>query len=89
MDMQLELAKQIANFGVALTLPCIVCYFLYKENQQLKKEIADLNRVIQDMLIKQIDSENSKTSTSKELVQTLSEFMVNVAVRRVEDSLKD
>ena len=87
--MEQEIVKQIANFGVALSLPAIVCYVLYKENQTLRSEKDSLNLVIRDMLVRQIESENQKNTMSKELVTTLSEFMVNVAVKRVEDSLND
>ena len=87
--MEQEVFKEIANFGVALTLPAIVCYVLYKENQALRSEKDALNMVIQDMLVRQIESENQKNSTSKELVQTLSDFMVNVAVKQVEATLND
>jgi hypothetical protein len=87
--MEEEILKQIANFGVALTLPAVVCYVLYKENQSLRSEKDALNLVIRDMLLRQIESENQKNNMSKELVTTLSEFMVNVAVKRVEDSLND
>jgi len=87
--MEQEVFKEIANFGVALTLPAIVCYVLYKENQALRSEKDALNMVIRDMLVRQIESENQKNSTSKELVQTLSDFMVNVAVKQVEATLND
>jgi hypothetical protein len=87
--MEQEILKEIANFGVALTLPAVVCYVLYKENQALRSEKDALNIVIRDMLVKQIESENQKNSTSKELVQTLSDFMVNVAVKQVEATLND
>lgn len=86
---QEELFKQIANFGVALTLPAFVCYILYRENQQLKKEVSDLNGMIRDILRKQIESEDSRTATSKELVATMSDFMVNMAMKRVTDSMKE
>lgn len=87
--MEEEIFKQIANFGVALTLPALVCYVLYKENIKLKSEIDKLNLEMRDLLIRQIDSENSKNATTKELTQTLSDFMINVAVKRIEDGLKD
>lgn len=87
--MEEEIFKQIANFGVALTLPALVCYVLYRENQGLKKEVSDLNRTIQDILRKQIESEDSRTATSKELLATMSDFMVNMAMKRVTDSMKE
>lgn len=87
--MEEELFKQIANFGVALTLPALVCYVLYLENQKLKNDIVELNKTIRDILIKQIESEDSRTDTSKELVKTLSDFMVNMAMKRVTDSMKE
>jgi KaiC/GvpD/RAD55 family RecA-like ATPase len=87
--MEEEIIKQVANFGVALSLPAIVCYYLYQDNRRLVAKVDELNVVIRDMLIRQIESENSKTNMSKELVNTLSEFMLNVAVKRVEDSFND
>ena len=87
--MEEEILKQIANFGVALTLPALVCYVLYLENRGLKKDVADLNKTIQDILIKQIESEDSRTATSKELISTMSDFMVNMAMKRVTEAMKE